>query len=320
MEIFLSTLTQMLVMFLFIITGFILKKLSLLPDNAGTVLSKLENYVLVPALVLDTFMSYCHIDSLRENYGTILYSLLLLVIALAISLPLSKVFAKERPGSGIDEAYQRSIYKYALTFGNFAFMGNAVVLGVLGDPGLFKYLLFTLPLNIAVYTWGIMILVPKGEKKENPLKNLFNPIFVALILGLILGLLNVKSVLPSFVVTTISNAKACMGPIAMLLTGFIIGGYDIKELIKKKRIYLATVLRLFVIPALMLLVIKAMGATDEVMTLALFAFATPLGLNTIVFPAAFGGDTKTGASMAMISHTLSVISIPLMYLIFIALL
>lgn len=320
MEIFLSTLTQMLVMFLFIITGFILKKLSLLPDNSGSVLSKLENYVLVPALVLDTFMSNCHIDSLRENYGTILFCLFLLALALVISLPLSKVFAKERPESGIDENYQRSIYKYALTFGNFGFMGNAVVLGVLGDAGLFKYLLFTLPLNVAVYTWGIMILVPKGESRENPLKNLFNPIFVALLLGVVLGLFNAKSVLPAFVVTTVSNAKACMGPIAMLLTGFVIGGYDIKELLTKKRIYIATGLRLFVIPGLMLLILKAIGATDEIMTLALFAFATPLGLNTIVFPAAFGGDTKTGASMAMISHTLSVISIPLMYLIFIVLL
>lgn len=320
MEIFLSTLTQMLVMFLFIITGFILKKLSLLPDNAGSVLSKLENYVLVPALVLDTFMSYCHIDSLRENYGTILFCLFLLALALVISLPLSKVFAKERSESGIDENYQRSIYKYALTFGNFGFMGNAVVLGVLGDAGLFKYLLFTLPLNVAVYTWAIMILVPKGEGRENPLKNLFNPIFVALLFGLVLGLFNAKSVLPAFVVTTVSNAKACMGPIAMLLTGFVIGGYDVRELLTKKRIYIATVLRLFVIPGLMLLILKAIGTADEVMTLALFAFATPLGLNTIVFPAAFGGDTKTGASMAMISHTLSVISIPLMYLIFIVLL
>ena len=318
MEIFLSTLTQMLVMFLFIITGFILKKLALLPDNAGTVLSKLENYVLVPALVLDTFMSYCHIDSLRENYGTILCALFLLALALVIALPLSKLFAKESPESGIDEKYQRSIYKYSLTFGNFSFMGNAGVLGVLGDEGLFKYLLFTLPLLVAVYTWGIFILVPKGEKRENPLKNLFNPIFVALLLGLVLGLFNAKSILPSFVVTTISSAKACMGPIAMLLTGFIIGGYDIKMLLMKKRIYLASVLRLFVIPGLMLLILKLAGVTDELMTLALFAFATPLGLNTIVFPAAFGGDTKTGASMAMISHTISVVSIPLMYLLFIA--
>ena len=320
MEIFGSTLNQMLVMFLFILVGFIVKKMSLLPDNTGTVLSKLENYVLVPALVLDTFMSYCHVDSLVENYNLILYSLLLLAIALVIAITLSRYFAREKNNSDIDESYQRSIYNYALTFGNFSFMGNAIVLGVLGDAGLFKYLLFTLPLNIAVYTWGIMILVPKGKESGNPLKNLFNPIFVALVIGLILGLVNAKSVIPSFVLTTILNAKSCMGPIAMLLTGFVIGGYDIKSLLTKKRIYLATILRLFVIPALMMLILRALGATDEIMTLALFAFATPLGLNTIVFPAAYGGDTKTGASMAMISHTVSVISIPIMYLLFIVLL
>ena len=138
MEIFGSTLNQMLVMFLFILVGFIVKKMSLLPDNTGTVLSKLENYVLVPALVLDTFMSYCHVDSLVENYNLILYSLLLLAIALVIAITLSRYFAREKNNSNIDESYQRSIYNYALTFGNFSFMGNAIVLGVLGDAGLFK--------------------------------------------------------------------------------------------------------------------------------------------------------------------------------------
>ena len=44
-----------------------------------------------------------------------------------------------------------------------------------------------------------------------------------------------------------------------------------------------------------------------------FAVATPLGLNTVVFPEAFGGDPSTGASMAMISHTLCVLTIPLMF-------
>ena len=49
-------------------------------------------------------------------------------------------------------------------------------------------------------------------------------------------------------------------------------------------------------------------------------YACPCGLNTIVYPATYGGDTKTGASMACISHTLSVITIPLMYLVFVVLL
>lgn len=56
---------------------------------------------------------------------------------------------------------------------------------------------------------------------------------------------------------------------------------------------------------------------DAHIVLALIAVGTPLGLNTVVFPSAYGGDPKTGASMAMISHTLSVITIPLMYLLMI---
>ena len=38
-----------------------------------------------------------------------------------------------------------------------------------------------------------------------------------------------------------------------------------------------------------------------------------LGLNTVVFPEAYGGNPETGASMALISHTLCVITIPIMY-------
>jgi predicted permease len=111
-----------------------------------------------------------------------------------------------------------------------------------------------------------------------------------------------------------------MGPLAMLLAGFVVGGYDWRELFTNKKVYVATAVRLIVIPAVMMLALKLIGTSDEIMTLALIAFSTPLGLNTIVYPAAYGGDTKTGASMAMISHTLSVVTIPLMYLLFIVVL
>ena len=57
---------------------------------------------------------------------------------------------------------------------------------------------------------------------------------------------------------------------------------------------------------------------NDVLFLAFFATATPLGLNTVVFPEAYGGNPETGASMAMISHTLCVISIPLMYALMVA--
>lgn len=306
---FSATLSPMLVMFLCMIIGFIAKKKSLIPDNSDSTISKLENYIFVPALIFSTFSTYCTISSLKEQYNLIFYSLIALGIALLISIPLSKSFAK-------DNYYTRNIYKYALTFGNFSFMGNAIVpiiLGSIDEQILYKYLLYTLPLQIAVYTWGVIILIPKGETKQNPLKNLLHPVFIAIVLGVTFGLTGLTKLLPVFITTTIDYCKACMAPLAMILTGFVIGGYSLKELLQNKKVYIATALRLFFIPTLLLIIVKLLGGSDTAMVLTLFAFATPLGLNTVVFPAAYGGETKTGASMAMISHLLCIVTIPLMY-------
>ena len=309
-ETFFATLSPMLVMFMCMLVGFILKKKNLVPDDSDKVISKLENYICVPALVISTFMNYCTVASLKQYYNLILYALIALAAALVISLPLSKVFAGK-------DKYKRSIYKYALTFGNFGFMGNAIVPAILGAADneiLYKYLLFTLPLNVLVYTWGIMILIPEGETKQNPIKSLINPIFISIILGAAIGLTGATSYIPSFIVQTIDYLKACMAPLAMILTGFVIGQYSFKSLLTNKRVYIATALRLFIIPAVLISVLMLTGASELVITLAFFAFATPLGLNTVVFPAAYGGETQTGAAMAMISHTLCVITIPIMFM------
>ena len=78
-------------------------------------------------------------------------------------------------------------------------------------------------------------------------------------------------------------------------------------------------MRLVVIPSLTLVVLKLLGASEELLILALVATATPIGLNTIIVPAAYGGEVKHGASLVTISQVLSVITLPLLYLVFIVL-
>ena len=51
-DVFSATLSPMLVMFLCMVIGFILNKKKLCPENTTTVLSKLETYVLAPALTI----------------------------------------------------------------------------------------------------------------------------------------------------------------------------------------------------------------------------------------------------------------------------
>lgn len=294
----------MLMMFSCILIGFLLNKAGILPEDTETVLSKLENWVFLPALILNTFMEYCTVASIREHAGLMVTATLVMGAAILIATPLSGTFVRE--------GYQRGVYKYALAFGNFGFMGNAIVPAIMGEAALYPHLLFTLPLQMGVYTWGMSVMIPRG-KNGGGLKKLINPMVVSMLVGAVIGLAGLGRFVPGFALTALENLGGCMGPVAMILTGVVVARYDFAALLKNKRVYAATALRLLALPGVYLVVLGLLGADRMTMLLCLFAFGTPLGLNTVVFPAAYGGDTATGASMAMISHTLSVLTIPLMY-------
>lgn len=319
MEIFYLTLQQMLMMFAFIAMGFLLRKTRILPDNSDMTMSRLETHLILPALNFFNQLTNCTVETFKENSRLILYGAAIVAAAMLLAQPLAALFIPKARGNA-ERSYQRNIYRYAMTFGNYGFMGNFIVLGIWGSEGLFKYSLFCLIITLICNTWGLYLLVPKELEKgfgANLVKGLTAPPTIAFTAGCIGGLLNIKGYVPGFLMNALSNASGCMGPIAMVLTGFVIGGYSFKSLLSDKKVYVATFLRLIVIPAAIMLVLGAIGTDKEIMTLALIAFATPLGLNTIIFPATYGGDTRTGASMAMISQVLSVITIPVMYYVFI---
>lgn len=304
---FLATLSPMLMMFLLMVVGFVAKKANLVPDNTGTVLSKLENNFFVPALMINTFMKYCTVESLKENYSLMLYSIVSIALAFVLCHPLARLFSK-------DDAYKRNVYKYIFLVGNFGFLGNAVIQALFGDETLYSYLLFTLPIQALVNTWGLAIMIPDDGHKS-VFSRLKTPVFGAIIIGAALGLsgLGKEGVMPAFLAGAINNAGACMGPVAMILAGFVIGGYDFKKMITSTRTYLITILRLIVLPVVMLGFLYLCGADLRVLTFALFVYATPSGLNAVIFPAAYGGDTYTGASTAMITSIICIVTIPLLY-------
>lgn len=319
MDFFYLTLEQMLSMFVMISAGFIIRKKCKFPPNADNVIAKIETFVFVPALFLHVQMTQCTMESFRKDYPLMLYGLAIVLCAIFVAYPLARVFVRKKTGSAAED-YQRNIYRYALTFGNYGYLGTFIVQGIWGDGMLYKYTLFTALLGIVCNSWGLYILVPKDKNAsifKNLQKGLTAPPIVALVLGIILGLTGASKYIPDFFVRALDSAGDCQGPIAMVLAGFIIGGYDFKKLLTNTKVYCVTFLRLIAIPAVMMLVLRLLNASEDVMILTLMAFAVPLGMNTIVYPAAYGGDTETGASMTTISHTLSVLTLPIMYLIFI---
>lgn len=304
--VFLSTLNQTAFLFAFIVIGYILSKFNIIPKNSSTVLAKLENTIFVPALVMGTFVKNFTTERIASAWKILLVSSVIVLIMIPVAILISKCITKDK--------YEQNIYTYGLAFANFGFMGNAVVSALFPDIFL-EYIIFTLPLWVMIYLWAVPnLLIADCEGKQSlskRLKSFLNPMFIAMLIGMVIGILGIG--VPDFIMSVIDVSGDCMSPIAMLLTGVTVSSINIKQTFKDVKIYIASAIRLIIIPLLFILISKFLPLDNTVFICALCSLSMPLGLNTIVVPSAYGKDTSKAAGMAVVSHLLSCITIPLIF-------
>lgn len=306
MSVFFATLNQTSFLFGLIIIGYILVKCKVLHENSASVLSKLENNVFIPALVMGTFIENFTVERICAAWKLLAVSFTIAFLAIPFAILVSRMVDKDK--------YIQKIYTYGLSFSNFGFMGNAVVSSLFPDV-FFEYLIFTLPLWMLIYLWGVpKLLIEDTEKKQtfkDSLKSFVNPMFIAMLIGIIIGLLHIP--LPQWLVSIIDVSGDCMSPIAMILTGIVVSFISLKKTFTDIKIYTVSIVRLLIMPLIFIVVASFFDMSKTTYICGLCSLAMPLGLNTIVIPSAYGKDTSVAAGMAVISHLLSVITIPLIF-------
>lgn len=309
MGVFLSTLNQMGFLMLLIVIGYILTKFNFVEDTGAKILSKLENYLFIPALVLSTFITNFTVKSFETAWKYLLCGTVVVLISAVFAVFASKLCTKD--------GYIRKIYTYGLSFANFGFMGNAVVAALFPDIFM-EYLIYVLPFWTLIYVWGVpYLLMPENQDKKSValgLKKLINPMFISMIVGMLIGIFSIP--LPSFVGSAVSSLGACMSPVAMLLTGMTIAKINLKATFTNLSIYAVSFIRLIIMPILAIALLMVLKLPYGLSLCTVCALAMPLGLNTVVVPAAYGKDTSVAAGMALISHLLSLVTIPVIFMLF----
>ncbi len=242
---------------------------------------------------------------MSTNLGLIITGTVVLLVSFLIAKILSPSFSK-------GDSFLNNIYLYSFTISNIGYMGYPITQAVFGDEAMFNMMVFCIPLNVFIYSFGLAMLNPVNKKVT--FRSLINPVFASMILGAMFGIFNIS--LPQTLSGVVSMFADSMAFLAMIVTGFTIAKYPLKDMLSNPRIYLASFLRLIVIPALIVTVMILLKFPKTYMVSALCTLAMPLGLNTVIFPASYGADTKPGASMALISTLGALITIPVMFTIF----
>ncbi|MBQ4599628.1 MAG: AEC family transporter [Clostridia bacterium] len=303
MDFFLKAATQILMVLLYIANGFILRRSKMLPETTSKTLSVMETLVFLPALLFNNLSTNVKIEKITTYSKTILFGAVFLVFVLLIAFVFTKLFMKGRP----KEEY--GTYMYMFAFANYGYFGYPLIEYVFGSEMLASMILFAIPFTFAIYTYGAYLLSSDGSSKKITIPKKMIPILCAIVLGVLVGLLDLK--LPTVITQTTSALKSCMSPVSMLMTGFVLGSLKFKNIFTSLRAYLVSAVRLIVIPLLFGAGLLLLGAKGEFMIIPMFIASMPIGLNAVVFVEASGRDSTDNARMCLISYILSFITVPL---------
>lgn len=281
----------------FMSVGFFFGKVGLLDHSHAKALSVTCVYLFLPCTIFNSFSKNFTPDNLSVYTPLLLGSAVILLILYFLAHYASALFVRQ--------GYERKIYLYSMLVPCYGYVGYAMAEELFGSVGLLEFIIFSLPVSLFTYTIGFSMLTNQPVR----LKKLLNPVNGAVILGILAGLFSIK--LPGVANLFLSKSAACMAPVSMLLAGLTVSEFDFKALLLNKKSYVMCAVRLLVIPLAIFFVLRTVTENTVLIRTALLFYAMPCGMNTIVFPKLVDEDCSIGASLALLSNLLSMLTIPL---------
>ncbi len=314
---FLITLKQVGIMVGYIFLGYILCRKKVVGKEASKILSKILLFVVSPCYTISTLSRQITADKIVEYAIIVCAGIAVALISIVLAIILSRFFAKER--------FEKNLYKYMFAFANIGYFGYPLIGGVFGAEVLSSFMLFALPINIAIYSYGYYILTCSANASEEVkdkktvwkerLKRIFSIPLISSILAIILGLLPFD--LPQVFYDVITPAANCYSGCAMWLVGIALGSYSLKELFLAPKPYFAGLIRLLLIPLIMgglAWGLQLLIGFDEIIVTFVVAFTClPAGMNVVVYPESVGQDGSLGAKSCIVSYIMGLATIPLWF-------
>ena len=287
--------TQLL-LFLYMIVGFIVSRLNIIREDNRGVLVRLLMDVAMPMMVLNAFNKPTDAEALKA-------SLLVMVIAGACCFAqwgAAILIWRRQPEN------KRKVLMYASMFSNAGNAGLPVLNLVFGPEGVFYGSMYLIPPRILQWTVGMGFFLKR--KKGMFVKNvLLNPMVVVVYIGFALMAFNWQ--IPGVFGSAIASLGSMTAPLSMILIGATLSHMRPRALIDPA-VLLASALRLIIFPLITALILKLLRVDQMTMNLCVILLAMPIASNTAAMAERYGGDYVFASACVSVSTLLSVVTVP----------
>ena len=306
------------------IPGFILAKIKILPEKASEALSVIVLYVAQTVLVVMSFQNKEYTPKLGLNmlYVAALAVLIHFIMFTVLRFAFIKKSAEDRV----------RVVKFASVFSNCGFMGFPFLQSLFTDPVICSETLIYGAVIISVFnvlTWTVGVYYMTGDLKQVSAKKVFlNPVIIGVAIGFLLFIILQKPVLSYLtegsagykitekIVSSLNKISDMVTPLSMIVIGIKLANVDFKKLFLDGLAYVSSALKLVFMPLASILVVAFLPIDSTIKYTVFFLFAMPSATGTVLFAVRFGKESDFASVCVLLSTILSVLTIPLMYMLF----
>jgi len=291
--------SKVLTFFVLIGIGFILRRTNLVDDLFTKGVSRFVLYVTLPALIVDSM-------NFEYSYEMFSNSVILLIAggALYLILWLMGVVSSKILRLTGDS---RSVFLYAVLFGNVAYIGYPVVELIIGKEGVFYSAVFNIWFNVLTWTVGVRIM--SREAGSSTRKAFLNPGMISVFIGLILFFTPLK--LPLFLDEALALLGQSTVPLAMVVAGIILASAKLSTILKSRTVIFYSLVKLCIAPVIVFFLLSAVEMPTMVEKILIIMSAMPAAANTSIFARIFDSDYELSSKLIASSTLFSLITIPL---------
>lgn len=306
MHISILLMEQIIQLFLMIFMGFLIVKAKLLNSEDSKILSIIVLYLIIPCVIINAFQVDYTPQTVKGLLIALAGSVMTQVILLIVVSILGRVFH-------LNEVEVASIY-----YSNSGNLIVPIVMFILGKEWVLYGCVF-MSVQL-VFIWTHCKKIISRESTYDWRKIVLNINMISIAIGIVLFLTRIH--LPEDINSTLSAVGGMIGPASMIVTGMLFAGMDFKQIFASKRVYFVTFLRLIVVPAIALVLIKFSYLASlssngpKIMLIVFLAIITPSASTVTQMCQVYGNDSQYASTINVVTTLLAIITMPLMVMLF----
>ena len=309
MDIFLMSISGILVILGMILVGFIIGEKGWFDDKSRGLLAKLVTQVALPCYMLYTITQRFTAADLLIMLPALRFPALSMVILLGIATAVARIFAVRQD--------RRGLFISMFFNSNTIFVGLPINQALFGDASIPYVLIYYMCNTTFFWTLGTYLIQRDGEGEaqfdlKTSLKKVFSPPLMGFLLGLVMVMLQIK--LPAFLASDLQYLGNLTTPLSMIFIGLSVSHVGVKQLVLGKEQLLILLGRFLVAPLLMASIVYWVPLPSLMKQVFIIQSAMPVMTNAPVVARLYGADSDYAAVMVTETTLATMVVIPFLML------